>query len=157
MKLCVEKLVNNMKKILTICLVSIILLCGCNKKETKNEEQMPNNVVVLSLKLDTLSKSGAIFILKNGTEEECFYGDDYYLEKQEDGSWKRLNTLTGEPLTWTMIARLLKPGEQKEIKIDWKDGYGELKSGIYRILKEATKGEGESSKKLRLYSEFTIK
>lgn len=146
-----------MKKILAICLISIIILCGCGKKEIKNEEKMPNNAVVLSLKVDTLSKSGATFILKNGTEEECFYGDDYYLEKKENGSWKKVSTLTGEPLVWTFIARLLRPGEQKEITINWKNGYGELKSGTYRILKEATKGEGTSSKKLRLYSEFTIK
>ena len=87
------------------------------------------------------------------------YGPDYVIEKKENGKWKELETITGEPLIWNAIAYTLKGKEEKELMIAWYYGYGELKSGKYRLLKSTFKEEDrpiDESKIFYLYAEFEI-
>ena len=108
----------------------------------------------------TISSKGATFSLKNYTDKEYIYGPDYYIETYENGNWKELSTLNGEPLTWNSIAYTLKANEEKEIKVDWTYAYGELKLGQYRLVKKVFKEEDRpitDDKILKLSSEFEIK
>lgn len=112
------------------------------------------------LKDGTISKKGATFILKNNTNKEYSYGQEYIIEKNENGSWKEVDTLTGNPLTWNLIAYSLKDKEQKVINVDWSIGYGELKKGEYRLKKYIFQDEDrpiDESKKIYLYAQFSIK
>ena len=114
----------------------------------------------LTLKENSLTKTGAIFTLKNDTDKEYWYGPDYYIEYRDNGDWKELDTITGEPLVWNSIAYVLKPGEEKELNIDWSYGYGELKNGEYRLVKKTFKEENrpiDNSKLVYLYATFKIK
>lgn len=112
----------------------------------------------LNIKSNTLTSKGATFILKNNTDEEYSYGEPYIIEKFENGSWKEINTLTGDPLSWNDILYILKYNEEREININWSYGYGELKSGTYRLVKNSfRKNNSPESRTYTVYAEFDIK
>lgn len=118
------------------------------------------STISMIIKSKTLSSKGATFILKNYTDEEYCYGPEYTIEINENGKWKEIDTLTGKPLVWNSIAYTIKPGEEKEININWSYDYGELKNGEYRLVKKTFKEEKQlinDSKLVHLYAEFNIK
>ena len=105
----------------------------------------------------TISSKGATFILKNYTDEEYSYGPVYTIEKFENQTWKELDTLTN-PLTWNSIVYSLKAHEEKEFIIDWYLGYGELKNGTYRLVKnDLRKANSPESRAYSVYAKFDIK
>lgn len=116
--------------------------------------------VTLTVKSDSVSSKGAIFILKNNTDKEYWYGPEYTMMQKVDGKWNEVKTITGEPLTWNAIAYTLKANEEIELNIDWSLGYGKLKSGDYALVKSSFKEDDrpiDESKKIYLYGEFSIK
>ena len=116
--------------------------------------------VSLMIKEKTLTKKGATFLLKNNTDKDYAFGMEYIIESKEGNRWEELETITGAPLTWNEIAYILKAHEEREITIDWSDGYGELKIGDYRLVKTTFKEDDRPIKeenKLHLYAEFSIK
>lgn len=118
------------------------------------------STISMVIKDKTLSSNGATIILKNYTDKEYWYGPEYIIEKYENGKWREIDTITSEPLTWNSVAYTIKPGEEMEHIIDWSLGYGELKSGDYRLTKSTFKEEDrpiDESKKVYLYEEFSIK
>ena len=127
-------------------------------KPNENVEQKNISSVILEVKEETRTSKGATFILKNNTDEEYSYGPTYTIEKFENTSWKEFDTLTGDPLTWNSIVYSLKAHEESEINIDWSLGYGELKRGTYRIVKnDLRKSKSPESRTYTLYAEFDIK
>ena len=126
----------------------------------RNENIMQKNVgsILLQVKEDTRTSKGATFLIKNTTDEEYAYGPTYTIEKYENHTWKEIDTLTGEPLTWNSIVYSLKSHEEKEFIIDWSLGYGELKSGTYRLVKsDLRKAKSPESRSYCVYAEFDIK
>lgn len=91
--------------------------------------------VNIKIKNDTITSNGLTIILKNNSEYDYSYGLDYFLEKLVDGNWIEVKTITGEPLTWNSVAYSLKAGEEKEIVLDFKYSYGELSTGMYKVIK----------------------
>ena len=127
-------------------------------KQKENIEQKNIGSILLEVKEDTRTSKGATFIIKNTTNEEYSYGPPYIIEKFENKSWKELDTLTGEPLTWNSVIYTIKSGEKKELYIDWSLGYGELKSGTYRLVKNnLRKTNSPESRSYSIYAEFDIK
>lgn len=127
-------------------------------KPNENTEQKNIGSILLEVKEDTRTSKGAAFIIKNTTNEEYSYGPTYTIEKLENKSWKELETLTGELLTWNSVIYTIKSGEEKEIYIDWSLGYGELKSGSYRLVKnDLRKSVSPESRTYTVYAEFDIK
>ncbi|MBQ8891310.1 MAG: hypothetical protein IJ068_00385 [Bacilli bacterium] len=122
-------------------------------------KQNSSDSVSLSLKANTLTSKGATIVLKNNTNKDYVYGPDYYIEIQENGEWREIDTITGNPLVWNAIAYILKSNEKKEINIDWSLVYSELSEGQYRLVKKVFKEEDrpiDNSKILYLYLEFYI-
>lgn len=114
--------------------------------------------ISLSLKEETLTSMGATFILKNNSNKEYDYGADYYIEYKHNDNWNEIQL--DEPLSWNSIAYVIKPGDEQEININWSYGYGELKTGIYRLVKKVSKVDDkpiDESKIIYLYSEFEIR
>ena len=127
-------------------------------KPNESLEQKNVGSVLLEVKEDTRTSKGAAFILKNNTGEEYSYGPPYTIEKFENKSWNELDTLIGEPLTWNSVIYTIKSGEEKELYIDWSLGYGELKSGTYRLVKnDLRKSNSPDSRAYTVYGEFDIK
>ncbi len=127
-------------------------------KPNGNSEQKNFGNVLLEVKEDSRLSKGATFIIKNTTDEEYAYGPTYTIEKFENQSWKEIDTLTGDPLTWNSIVYSLKPHEEKEFIVNWYLGYGELKSGTYRLVKsDLRKANSPESRSYTIYAEFDIK
>ena len=133
---------------------------NADERLKNNEDSEPKNVgsVLIEVKEDTRTSKGATFIIKNTTDEEYAYGPVYTIEKFENQAWKEINTLTGDPLTWNSIVYSLKAHEEKEFIVDWSLGYGELKSGTYRLVKsDLRKANSPESRLYSVYAEFDIK
>ena len=127
-------------------------------KPNDDEEQKNVGSFLLEVKEDTRTSKGATFIIKNTTDEEYGYGPAYTIEKFENQTWREIDTLTGEPLTWNSIIYSLKASEEKELIIDWSLGYGELTSGTYRLVKsDLRKANSPESRSYTVYAEFDIK
>lgn len=127
-------------------------------KRNENIESKNAGSVLLKVKEDTRTSKGATFIIENTTDEEYVYGQPYTIEKFDDGNWKELDTLTGDPLSWNAIAYSLKSGEEKELNINWSFGYGKLKSGTYRLVKsDIRKLNSPDSRAYTIYAKFYIK
>ncbi len=131
------------KTILTILLCGILILglagCGKTKNEDKNEFDIGNKSdiiisesdVTMFIKDVTLTDTGATIILTNNSDKNYQYGNSYEIEIKKDGEWHKINV----ELNFTYPAFYLKAGESKEIELNWKEGYGKLASGTYRIIK----------------------
>ncbi len=126
-------------------------------KRSQNTEQKNIGSISLQVKEDTRTSKGATFIIKNNTEDDYSYGLPYSIEKFENKTWKELDTLTGEPLSWDLIVFTIKAKEEAEINIDW-SAYGELQNGTYRLVKsDFRKSNTSESRTYTLYAEFDIK
>ena len=134
-----------MKKrlIILLCLVIVAINTGCVRNtgfyrdiETvkigeKSNVQINNNVVSLSIKEGTLTNNGVTAILKNSSNNIITYDDVYELEIKKDDSWYKIEAelLFNEPV-WN-----LDSGVSKELEFNWKNSYGVLDAGTYRIIK----------------------
>lgn len=130
------------------------------KEINENEKSEDKEAITLSLKNNTLSNTGATFILKNNTDKEYGYGPEYIIETKSNDEWKEVDTITGTPLVWNTITYILKANEEKELNVDWSYGYGELESGEYRLVKSTFKEKDrpiDETKKVYLYTKFEIK
>jgi len=64
------------------------------------------------------------------------FGAAYTLETTANDKWQAVETKTGEPLVWNMLAYNIKKNDITEMKIDWQYAYGRLKPGFYCLKKE---------------------
>lgn len=113
--------------------------------------------ILLEVKEETRTSKGATFILKNNTDEDYSYGYAYKIEKFENKSWKELVSMPGNPLSQDIVVFTIKSKDEVEINIDW-SAYGELKSGIYRLVKnDIRKSNSPESRTYAVYAEFDIK
>ena len=149
-----------MKKLFSIVLCSLLFFClvGCSYKNDFDigeisDIEILNRDVELVIKEGSLSNTGAVLILKNNSDTSITYGTPYEIEINKDGKWYKINV----ELYFTMPAFELKPGEEKEIELDWEYGYGKLAKGEYRIIKDYTENvESDEYKKLYVACEFVI-
>ena len=83
----------------------------------------------------------------------CSIWNPYEIEIKKDGEWHKINV----QLDFTLPAFSLKSKETKELEINWKEGYGKLTPGDYRIIKsiEIEKADGTFDT-FYLLAKFTI-
>ena len=149
------------KIILTILICGFMVLgitgCGVNKNEfdigKESNIEIVEKGVTLSIKENTLTNTGATLVLKNDSEVDVQYGNPYEIEIKKDGEWHKINV----ELNFTLPAFILKPNETKEWEFSWENGYGELASGNYRIIKSIdVEQEDGTYKSFYVSAEFTI-
>ncbi len=63
-------------------------------------------------------------------------GAAYHLETTVNDQWQPVETKTGDPLVWNLIAYMIKNNDITEMNINWEYAYGRLKPGFYRLKKE---------------------
>ena len=90
-----------MKKIiiaLLISLTSIFLLTGCTNEIDKlitveSDIKIEDSNVTLKVKEDTLTKTGATFILENNKNNAINYTIAYEIEAKRDNKWYKLGII----------------------------------------------------------------
>lgn len=111
------------------------------------QTQGGTGVLAILLKEDTLTAEGAVFVIKNEMDEACTSGEYYRIEKLEKDIWVPLEYVR-EDVSWIEIGWEIGSYSEWEFTADWKDIYGTLDSGRYRLMK-AVNGEG-------IFCEFEI-
>jgi len=138
-------------------LVLILSLTGCNKNEfnigKESNKEIVEKKVSLSVKENTLTKIGAILILKNDSDVDIQYGEPYEIEIKKDGKWHKIDV----ELNFNLPAYTLKSKMSKEITLNWENGYGKLATGDYRIIKSIDlEKEDKTFETFYVSAEFTI-
>ena len=149
------------KTILTIlvCGVMVFGMTGCGKQKNeldignKSNIKISQNDVIMTIKEGTLTNKSATLVLTNNSDKNFRYGNPYEIEIKKDGEWHKINV----ELIFDIPAFQLPSKESKEIELNWENGYGNLATGTYRIIKgidyEYEEGEYKSFK---IAVEFTI-
>ena len=143
--------------LMCICVILGMTGCGKSKKEfdigNKSDIKISQNDVTMTIKDGTLTNSGATLILTNNSDKKFQYGNPYEIEIKKDGEWHKINV----ELYFTMPAFQLSARENKEIEINWENGYGKLAKGTYRIIKGIDyEYEERKYKSFNVDVEFTI-
>ncbi len=149
------------KSIFTIlmCGVMVFVMTGCGKQKNefdignKSDIKISQNDVIMTIKEGTLTNKSATLILTNNSDKNFQYGTSYGIEIKKDGEWHKINV----ELTSTVPAFQLSARENKEIEINWENGYGKLEKGTYRIIKGIDYEYEEGKyKSFNITVEFTI-
>ena len=122
-----------------------------NNKDVGSEFRTSNNIISLSIKDNSLTKTGLTLIMKNNTNSKFYYGAIYYVEHYENNKWNLMRVMSG-----TMMAYGFRPNQQIEEKLDWSNIYGELPNGKYRIVRNFLKNNNHSYE-INSSVEFEIK
>mgnify|MGYP005788807647 FL=1 len=110
--------------------------CPIDNDEMEELEKYLNTVNdgSMSIKEGTLTNSGLTLIITNLSNDEIILGEEYSIDKKENGKWKPLTPII-DNYGFNAIGYILKPNNNFESNIDWKGLYGELESGEYRLIK----------------------
>lgn len=148
-----------MKKIiiaLLISLTSIFLLTGCTNEIDKlitveSDIKIEDSNVTLKVKEDTLTKTGATFIIENNKNNAINYTIAYEIEAKRDNKWYKLGIIN------EFIEEIYEVDAKStdQIIIDWKNSYSKLPKGEYRVIKEIT--VPSTYELFYVAAEFTIK
>ncbi len=149
-----------MKKKIPIILLCVVLVLGIywctnNRIGEKSDMQISESDVSLTIKEGTLTNKNATLILRNGSDKTVTYGEGYIIEIKKHGEWYKLKS--GD--RWfTLSSSFLHVGESKEMEVNLEYGYGKLKKGTYRIIKDMVYlYESGKEEKFNIAGEFTIK
>lgn len=151
---------RKMAMIIFLCIISILIITGCTSEVQSNigdisNIEIYNNDIMFYVKDDTLSNSGATFLIENNSDTILGYGESYHLEKYHNDSWHFLNTITDA--TFNVPLWSLNHDENTEITINWENFYGILDSGNYRIVKDVSFVDKEGTlENFYIGVEFTI-
>lgn len=106
-------------------------------KEINNigESQSDASGVSLTIKSGTLTNTSATVIITDENNQKTSYGQWFRIDKKENNTWKEVDKISDN---YAFIALAYNVGEDGtlEMKQDWKDLYGELESGTYRLVKQ---------------------
>ncbi len=95
-----------------------------------------NDGVEMTIKEGTLSKTKVTIQIKNNLEYDVTTGEPFYLERYNKNKWEKVEDKCDGGCTFILPAYIIKPGETKELTHDWKEMYGELPKGTYRLVKD---------------------
>lgn len=107
-----------------------------NYNNINNEYITDYKKIFLSIKPNTLSRYGATLVITDTNENKNSFTKWYRIDKKENNEWIELEILNSNSDIYEENAFLTDSYGILEFKIDWSNLYGELKNGIYRIIKE---------------------
>ncbi len=142
------------KKLIPLLLCVVFLLSGCRLGGTDRTPGLRFEVIESSV-----TSTGLKCVIKNTDNRKAVwsYGVAFSIEKQDEKGWTPLSYITPEPPLWIMIGFSVNSGKTSRSQIDWTSVYGELSPGNYRIAKEFTRTEGDTTEKHTFYASFTVK
>lgn len=124
-----------------ICLLAgIVALILIPKSVPLADENFPNWGLTLSVK--DVTPSGLTLVCTQSGGEitgELITGESYCLMKVKNKKGKYLsNVRGGSDFDFNAVAYMIPMNTDTEFNVDWKQRYGELKPGTYRLVKEFT-------------------
>jgi len=129
--------------ILGVCLLVAIVVLALvlrPKDIPVGDEEFPNWGLTLSVK--DVTPSGLTLVCTQSGGEitgELITGESYYLMKVKNKKGKYLsNVRGGSDFDFNAVAYMIPLNTDTEFNVDWKQMYGELKPGTYRLVKEFT-------------------
>lgn len=129
------------KKVWVIASVTIIVIgiiaIGVWLVYLNNQKTNQVDSVSIEIKEGTLTNTGATIIITDTTDKNYSYGEEYRIDKKENGKWKEAPRVI-EDAFFNVPA--YHPDENNEIirKVNWKWIYGKLKPGTYRFVTQAS-------------------
>lgn len=127
---------KRIKKFLAILAgVSLILLMGCGIKLGEEFTEEVNMLEGAEITVDEalVTPTGITFTINNQSDKDLSYGQDYSLQKEEDGKWYWIEP--ENPAAVTLELLWIPAGNADTMEISWETSYGKLPKGHYRILK----------------------
>ena len=107
---------------------------------------------------DTVTNMSLDLTLTNKKDKLRYYDEWYKIEKYRYGTWTHIDRIKNSETDIDKIKNyednLLLDSEDLNMSIDWKDVYGKLEPGIYRILKKIKLKNLENY--VYIYNTFTI-
>lgn len=94
-----------------------------------------NNIVDISIKEGTLTKTSATIIIKETVDYDISYGEPFILEKYNNGEWEELPIIC-DNCAFNLQAYNVTIDKPLELYQDWSRLYGELPKGVYRLVKD---------------------
>ena len=144
--------------IIIVLIGFIVFIITYEKNETKykeinsiGESTSQVDVVSVTIKSGTLTKTSATIIITDENEETYSYGQAFKIEKKENGSWSEVEHITDD-FAFILLAYNVGDDGTLEMVQDWEGLYGELESGTYRLVKGLT----VNGKTRNFWVEFTI-
>lgn len=132
--------------------LDLVRLAAEGSSELCSYPLLPENEgLVLKAAEGTVTAKGAVFLLENTAEQDCWYGEDLALEKWEEGDWVPVKAK--ENTGWPDIACLLEQRSSVLLDISWETLYGSLEAGKYRLEKSVSLEEEGT---VRVQAEFEI-
>lgn len=107
--------------------------------------------VSMVIKDGTLTKEGAAVVITDKNDYPFSYGEDFNIQKLKDGKWEDLKSIGNSYIN--DIAHVIKEDRTTSIPLNWKDRYGELETGHYKLNLEVTQND---SSKATVSTEFDI-
>ncbi len=129
-----------------------------NEKNTGVLHEIPE--ASMYIKKNSMSKTKATVIIEDYSNGQYLYGSFYKIEKyNSNGEWTDLVYINDKNTSWNSMG--YKPDKTGIIKyeLDWKELYGELSAGKYRIVKTAVKESDPCINGCKVYNisvEFNI-
>ncbi len=97
-----------------------------------------SEIVNVSIKEGTLTKTGATIIITESVDYDILYGEPYWIEKFNyiTNEWEKIKVKC-DNCAFNLPAYDVTPNHPLVLKHDWYLLYGELPKGYYRLVKEA--------------------
>lgn len=100
------------------------------------EENRDTEKVSIEVKEDSISKSGVTIVVTDKNKRIYTWDDIYTIEQKIDGNLEKVKSIKKDKKDYIVNYNVDK-NNQIIFEIDWTPYYGELSSGIYRIVKLA--------------------
>lgn len=94
-----------------------------------------DELVNISIKEGTLTKTGATIIITDNNPNKIIYGTSFYIEKYENSDWHEVMPINNN-YGFNDMAYYVDENGKLELEQNWEYIYGKLNKGIYRIVKD---------------------
>ena len=137
-----------MKKIFALILAVLMVLTACSKVPEEADPQFqynekipkteatrsPDEDAPAEMRVLSASEVQIDVEIKNISEDEIIFSEDFLVQFKEDGKWYNLEYIADE-VVFNQPAYFVEPGESREWNGNFSWFYGKLPEGEYRILK----------------------
>lgn len=94
--------------------------------------------VSMTIKDNTLTRIGATIVITDTSEKNNIYGEEYRIDKKENGMWNELDVVVKGNYGFNSIGYYVNENNQLEMNINWQWLYGKLNNGEYRLVKSTS-------------------